>query len=144
MKNRSNKGKESMGGVFLVMLTLLVAVCSCATYNLRGNLDETAKAYGIAIRWKNFETAELFVASSIRDQFEKRLNDVKNVEVLEYQIVTVDYDEANKRATVNAEITYSTLSSNRIRKLIDKQVWAYEDSKGSKEWRLTTLLPEFK
>ena len=145
MKSRANGEKASVGRVFLVvMLPLLVAVCSCATYNLRGNLDETARAYGIAIRWKNFETAELFVASSIRDQFEKRLKDVKDVEVMEYQIVTVDYDEANKKATVNAEITYSTRSSNRIRTLIDKQVWVYGEPKGSKEWRLMTLPPEFK
>jgi hypothetical protein len=144
MGSRPHQGKESVASVVLFMLALTVAVCSCSTYNIRGNLDETARAYEVAVRWKHFETAELFVASSIRDQFQKRVKDAKDVEVADYQIITVDYDEASKRATVNAEITYSTRSSNRIRTLIDKQVWSYEDQKGSKQWRLMTLLPEFK
>ena len=144
MKNQTNRRKESVAKATLCTLLLLTVLFSCATYNLRGNLDETARAYGIAIRWKNFETAELFVASSIRDQFEKRMKDAQDVEVTDYQIITVDYDEANKKATVNAEITYSTRSSNRVRRLIDKQIWSYGDPKGSKEWRLMTLLPEFK
>jgi len=143
MKDQTIKRKR-VAGIFLAMLALLVAVCSCATYNLRANLDETARAYGITIRWKHFETAELFVASSIRDQFEKQVSEVKDVEVTDYQIVHVDYDEAAKKATVSAEITYSKRTSNRIRTLIDKQVWLYGDPKGSKQWYLMTLLPEFK
>ncbi len=144
MGNHPYQGNESVANAILIMLALMVAVCSCSTYNLRGNLDETARAYGVAVRWKHFETAELFVVSSIRDQFEKRVKDAKDVEVSDYEIITVDYDEASKKATVNAEITYSTRSSNRVRKLIDKQVWSYEGPKGSNQWRLMTLLPEFK
>jgi hypothetical protein len=144
MGSHPYQGKESVASAVLFMVVLMVAVCSCSTYNLRGNLDETARAYGVAVRWKNFETTELFVESSIRDQFDKRVKDAKDVEVVEYEIIAVDYDEAGKKATVSAKITYSTRSSNRVRTLIDKQVWSYEDSKGSKQWRLMTLLPEFK
>jgi hypothetical protein len=136
--------KESVASVILFMLVLIVAVCSCSTYNLRGNLDETARAYGVAVRWKNFEKIELFVASSIRDQFDKRVENARDVEVLDYEIIAVDYDEAGKKATVNAKITYSMRSSNRVRTLIDKQAWSYENPKGSNQWRLMTLLPEFK
>ena len=144
MGSHPYQGKESVANAILFMLALRVAVCSCSTYNLRGNLDESARAYGVAVRWKNFEKAELFVASSIRDQFDKRAKDAKDVEVLDFEIIAVDNDEASKKATVNAKITYSMRSSNRVRTLIDKQVWSYEDPKGSKQWRLMTLLPEFK
>jgi len=72
------------------------------------------------------------------------VKDARDVEVMDYQIIAVDYDEANRKATINAGITYITRSSNRVRKLIDKQIWSYGDPKGSKEWRLMTLLPEFK
>jgi hypothetical protein len=144
MGSHPYQGKESVASAILFMLALMVAVCSCSTYNLRGNLDETARVYGVAVRWKNFETTELFAASSIRDQFDKRVENAKDVEVVDYEIIAVDYDEASKKATVNAKITYSTRSSNRVRTLIDKQVWSYEDQKGSKQWRLMTLLPEFK
>ena len=138
------QGKGSVASAILFMLVWMVAVSSCSTYNLRGNLEETARAYGVAVRWKNFEATELFVASSIRDQFDKRVKDAQDVEVAEYEIIAVDYDEAGKKATVNAKITYSTRFSNRVRTLIDKQVWSYEDPKGSNQWRLMTLLPEFK
>jgi len=102
------QGKGSVASAILFMLVWMVAVSSCSTYNLRGNLEETARAYGVAVRWKNFEATELFVASSIRDQFDKRVKDAQDVEVLEYEIIAVDYDEAGKKATVNAKITYST------------------------------------
>ena len=144
MGSHPYQGKETVASAILFMLALMVAVCSCSTYNLRGNLDETARAYGVAVRWKNFETTELFVASSLRDQFDKRVENARDVEVVDYEIIAVDYDEASKKATVNAKITYSKRFSNRVRTLIDKQVWSYEDPKGSKQWRLMTLLPEFK
>ena len=144
MGSHPYQGKESVASAILFMLVLMVAICSCSTYNLRGNLDETARAYGVAVRWKNFETTELFVASSLRDQFDKRVENARDVEVVDYEIIAVDYDEASKKATVNAKITYSKRFSNRVRTLIDKQVWSYEDPKGSKQWRLMTLLPEFK
>ena len=144
MGSQPYQGKETVASAILFMLALMVAVCSCSTYNLRGNLDETARAYGVAVRWKNFETTELFVASSLRDQFDKRVENARDVEVVDYEIIAVDYDEASKKATVNAKITYSKRFSNRVRTLIDKQVWSYEDPKGSKQWRLMTLLPEFK
>jgi hypothetical protein len=136
--------KEFGMSILLYLLPVMVTLSSCSTYSTRGELDETARAYSIVVRWKQFETADLFAASSIRDEFEKRVKAAKEVEVMDYEIIDVEYDEAKKKATVNAKISYSTRSSNRVRSLVDKQIWMYEEQKGSKGWRLTTLLPEFK
>jgi len=130
--------------ILLLVFLLMVAVSSCSTTGVMEDLDATAKAYGIIVRWKNFETADLFAVSSIRDEFKKRVEEASNVVVADYRIINVEYDETMKKATVNAEISYYTLTSNRVRTLIDKQVWLYGEEKGSKHWRLMTLLPEFK
>ena len=122
----------------------MLALISCRAYMAKEEFDLTTREYGISLRWKRFENAEFFSASSIRDEFKKRVERAINVEVVDYRVIDIEYDEAKKKATVNAEISYYTLTSNRIRTLIDKQVWRYGDGTGSKHWRLTTLVPEFK
>jgi hypothetical protein len=127
---------------FLLVLLLMVAVVSCSsTANVKEDLDATTKAYGIIMRWKNFESAEAFAVSSIRDEFKKRVEEAANVVVVDYRVIRGDYNEEMNNALVNVEITYYTLTSNRIRMLIDKQVWTHEKGK---VWKLMTLLPEFK
>ena len=138
---------ESIGRsmrLFLFFVLLIVALGSCSTYTAGEKLDETTREYGIIVRWEKFGTASVFAASSIRDEFEKRVKDARNVEVVDYRVINVEYDEAKKKATVNVEISYYMLASNEVRTLIDKQIWVYGEEKGSKRWRLMTLLPEFK
>jgi hypothetical protein len=127
-------------GSLLVLLSLMMALGSCSTYRGKEKLDQTTMAYGRIMRWEKFETASLFAASSIRDEFEKRVKNAKDVEVVDYRIINVEHDEAKRKATVNVEISYVPPSSNQVKTLIDKQIWVY----GSEGWQLTTLLPEFK
>jgi hypothetical protein len=147
MKCQMSMGREFGMTILLFLLPLMVVLGSCSTYNainVMEKLDKTFRAYGNIIRWEKFETASLFAASSIHDEFEKRVKDAKNVVVVDYRIINVEYGEGGKKVTVNAEISYHTLSSNLVRTLIDKQIWVYGEEKGSKQWRLLTLLPEFK
>jgi len=134
------RGKEFGTRILLLLLFLMMALGSCSTYRAKDKLDQTTMAYGRIVRWEKFETASLFAASSIRDEFEKRVKDAKNVEVVDYRIINVEYDEAKKKATVNVEISYVPFSSNQVKTLIDKQMWVY----GSEGWQLMTLLPELK
>ena len=144
MECQMRMGREFGTRILLFLLPLMVALSSCSTYMAKGDLDQTTMEYSTIVRWEKFETASLFAASSIRDEFEKRVKDAKDVEVVDYRIINVQYDERKKKATVNAEISYHTLSSNRVRTLTDKQLWLYGEENGSKRWRLMTLLPEFK
>jgi hypothetical protein len=130
--------------ILLLIALLMVLVSSCSTIGVKEELDETVKAYGIAVRWKNLETADLFADSSIREKFQKQVEKMANVQVFDYRIVNVEYDETMKKATVNTEISYYLLTSNRAGTLVDKQIWLYGGEKGSRGWHLMTLLPEFK
>ncbi len=143
MKCEIRIGNNLATRIILSLLPLMVALGSCTTMS-RDEFDKTTRDYLIVLRWQNFETASLFAASSIRDEFERRVEDAKNVEVLDYRIINVDYDEPKKKATVNVEISYRMLSSNQVRTLVDKQVWSYGEENGSKQWRLMSVLPKFK
>jgi hypothetical protein len=137
-------GREFSTRILLSLLPLVVALGSCSTYTVKEKFDETTRSYGLIVRWEKFETASDFAAFSIRDEFEKRVQEANNVRVLDYQIINVNFDEGKKKATMNVEISYYRFPSNQVRKLIDKQVWLYGEENGSKGWRLITLLPEFK
>ena len=128
----------------LLVLLLMLALISCRAYMAKEEFDLTTREYGISLRWKRFENAEFFSASSIRDEFKKRVERAMNVEVVDYRVIDIEYDEAKKKATVNAEISYYMVSSNRVRTLMDKQIWSYEKGNGKHQWQLITLLPEFK
>lgn len=140
MRCQMSRGRGFGMGSLLVLLSLMMALGSCSTYRGKEKLDQTTMAYGRIMRWEKFETASLFAASSIRDEFEKRVKNAKDVEVVDYRIINVEHDEAKRKATVNVEISYVPPSSNQVKTLIDKQIWVY----GSEGWQLTTLLPEFK
>jgi hypothetical protein len=137
-------GRESNMRILIFLLLLMMVLGSCSTYNVEGKLDETSSAYGQIVRWKKFETASTFAAPTIRAEFENRERAATNVEVLDYRVINVEYDKAKKKATVSVEISYRRPSSNEVKTIVDKQIWLYEEEKGSTRWQLTTLLPEFK
>ncbi len=144
MKSKTATEKKFDIRILLSLLPLTVVLVSCGTYNMRAKFDETAKSYGVVARWDKYETASVFAASSIRDEFEKRLKNAKDLEVVEYRVINVDYDAARLKATVNVQISYFLLPSTLVKTVIDKQVWQYVDEGGSRAWRLTSLPPEFK
>jgi len=56
---------------------------------------------------------------------------------------SVVFDEKKKEAAIKIELDYYTLSSPRLRTVVDNQRWAYEGEEGKGVWRLMSLLPEF-
>jgi len=130
--------------IFLFCLLLMVALGSCSEFTAEERFNETTRTYGDIVRWDRFETASIFAAPSIRDEFEKRVKEAGNIEVMDYRVINVEYDGAKKRATVDVEISYHKLSSIEVKTLVDRQIWLYREEKGSKQWQLMTLLPEFK
>ena len=76
--------------------------------------------------------------------FSARVRAAKNMRVVDYRITGVKLDEQKAEAEVRVEIDYYTLSAYRLKTLVDTQKWAYVDQGGAKQWRLVSLLPEFK
>jgi len=130
--------------ILFLSLLILAALASCATEkNSRDNLEKSFKNYNNLLRWHQFEDASRFPAATIYGAYRERLKTAGNVVVIEYRVKDVIYDEKKKEAEVKIEIDYYTLSSTRLRTVLDNQKWVYEEKEGKGLWRLMSLLPEF-
>ncbi|MGE5892533.1 MAG: hypothetical protein ACM34I_00600 [bacterium] len=138
----TGKGRAVM--VFAALLMVVSLACCSTPLRMQDDFDTVTRAYGDVLRWKKFEGASSFASSQIRDEFEERMRHATDVVVVDYRIINSEYDETHKKASVNAEISYHTLSSLRVRAITDKQTWSYVEEDGSFHWRLMSLLPEFK
>lgn len=135
--------KDTMRILFL-SLFITAALVSCATEkNVREDFDKNSINYNELLRWHRFEDASLFPADTISEKYRERLEMAKDVKVVDYRVMNVTFDEKKKEAAVKIEIDYYTLSSPRLRTVVDNQKWAYEGEEGKGAWRLMSLLPEF-
>lgn len=129
---------------FLLLTIMIVVITGCGTGNVREAFDQNLKTYNDLLSAHDMDKVEFFAAKSIKDEFRARAASAHDVMVFDYQITSVNYDEATHKATAEVEISYYLKSSPRVRTLHDVQEWAYVAVNGRKEWRLLSLLPEFK
>ena len=130
--------------MIIQIILICLAACSNYVYDLRGKFDESVTKYNNLYRWNEFEKASLFAADPIRDAFVTRAKAAKNVKIVDYRILSTQYSEENRRATVEAEFDYYFISTALVKTLHDTQEWVYIEQPGVKGWRLMTLLPEFR
>jgi hypothetical protein len=126
-------------------LFITAALVSCATTekNVREDFDKIFIDYNDLLRWHRFEDIILFPAGTISEKYRERLAMAKDVKVVDYRVMNVTFDEKKKEAAVKVELDYYTLSSPRLRTVVDNQRWAFEGEEGKGVWRLMSLLPEF-
>ncbi len=132
-------------GLFLYVSIVIVSACSTLT-NLREDLDNTVIAYNDLLRWNELNKAKYFVDESLRQEFEARIKAAKNVKIVDYRIVDMDFKAERGEQIVEVEFDYYVSPAYIVKTLIDKQKWSYVYiEKGKKKnWRLMTILPEFK
>ena len=130
--------------ILFLSLFITAALISCATEkSAREDFDKIFADYNDLLRWHRFEDASLFPADTISDKYRERLEMAKDVKVVDYRVMNVTFDKKNKEAAVKVELDYYTLSSPRLRTVVDNQKWVYEGAEGKGVWRLVSLLPEF-
>ncbi len=95
------------------------------------------------LRSNQLDKARLYATESLREGFDTR---AKDVNIIDYRILTRDWEERKGAETVKVEIDYSIPPSNEVRTVLDNQKWSYMDVKNERRrnWRLMTPLPEFK
>jgi hypothetical protein len=146
MRNSSKVGRCGRENMRIYYLSLLIAasLVSCnAQRNIKADFEKNVKNYNESVRWHQLESASLFPADAISGEYRERARAAKNVAVIDYRLVDVKYDEKKKEAAVKVEIDYYTVSSSRVRTLVDNQKWVYQEMEGIGLWRLMSLLPEF-
>ena len=135
--------KNKVRIIFWNMLAA-VAISACMpAMSVRTEFDDSINKYNKFLSSQSFDAAGFFASESIAQEFSARVKAAKNIKVIDHRIVRVGYDEKNGTAQVEVEIDYYSLSSYRMKTLLDIQKWAYVTESGFKHWRLTSLLPEF-
>ena len=90
------------------------------------------------------EDASQFASDAISEQYMGRVLAAKNMKVFDYHIVRTKYNESKSEAEVMVEFEYYTFSTNTLKTLLDVQKWAYVTENGAKQWKLMSLLPDFR
>jgi hypothetical protein len=128
----------------LLTLFIVITLTGCNSNLIHGKFDESIEAYNHSLRWNEWDNASLFPKDSIREDFQNRAAAAKNVRITDYRIVNKTYDAAKREAIAEVEIDYYNVFSLVTKTVHDTQKWAYLDENGTKKWRLTSLLPEFR
>lgn len=145
----SNAGKTLSKGcamrTFLLPAVLVIALVTCAPTQsgIREELNQSVTQYNDFVRWHKMDAAGAFLADAVSEEFRTRAKAAKNVRVVDYRVVRMNYDMERNEALVQVEIDYYTFTANRLRSLIDNQKWAYVTEGGIKQWKLMSFLPEF-
>jgi len=142
LNNLWNKGC-AMRTILLGALIVL-SLTACGSYNMRAKMDESVTQYNNLLRTQKLDAAGLFVSGTLAKEFAARAEAARKVRILDYRILATRYDEKENEAEVKVEIDYYSLSTYRMKTLVDVQKWAYREEGGTRQWRLTSLLPEFK
>lgn len=129
---------------FLVLLILAAVLAGCSAARIRSQLDESVDSYNKSLRLLDWETAGLFTAGPISEEFKKRAQASADVQMVDCRVVNTVYDAEKRDAVVDVEIEYYKNFSPVVKTLLDRQKWKYLDEKGTKGWRLTSLIPEFR
>jgi hypothetical protein len=138
-----SRGYEIRISLLPVVLVIALGACAPTPSSIREELNESITKYNDLVRWHKLDAAGLFPADAISEEFRARAKAAKNVRVVDYRVVRMNYDTQSNEALVQVEIDYYTLTANRLRSLIDNQKWAYVTENGIKQWKLMSLLPEF-
>jgi hypothetical protein len=133
-----------------IILSIVIVLTACASSPLRevlDDFDQSIKEYNNLLVSGKFEQAGSFVAESQREDFSTIAKAARNVHITGYHILSIDDEiELKGAAIVNVQFDYTVPPNSRMKKLVDHQDWSYVyvKNEGRKQWRLMTLLPEFK
>lgn len=126
----------------LLWLPLVLFFASCASE--RGKFEKSLNDYNDLLRWHKLEEASVFAGDALSGEFMARVKSAKNMKIFDYRILRTKYDEAKHEAEVQVLIEYYMLSTNTLKSLMDIQKWVYVTENGEQQWKLMSLLPEFK
>lgn len=139
--------KPAVRRLLLILLAGLLATAGCARVEKKKQqtgFEETAQAYGEALRWSHQETAYRYLHSSVRPRPEEEKT-LENVQILGYEVIDsprVRLDRDPPRAEQEVRISYALRDRPTVRKLSHRQDWRFDAN--TETWWLHTPLPEFR
>jgi len=129
--------------LFFIMIAGVLFLTGCASMHEQERLDEldsVTEAYGMAIRWGKFASAMRLLDRSVMPD-DAYIRAIGRIRISSYEVLQRELSEDGLEATQTVEIGYYYVDRLIEKKLIDKQIWRYEQDK--KKWLLHSGLPRF-
>ena len=137
-------GRLAKSVTLLVCFSCVLLFIASACSSVQGKFEQSLADYNDLLRWHKLEDASQFASDAISEQYMGRVLAAKNMKVFDYHIVRTKYNESKSEAEVMVEFEYYTFSTNTLKTLLDVQKWAYVTENGAKQWKLMSLLPDFR
>jgi hypothetical protein len=132
----------------LVVSVLFLFLASCQSMHesrLSEDFDKATKEYYKLVRWHDLGAAPLsFVSEPLREEFKKRVDASKDVQIADYRVKFMDCRSKEGKAEATVEWDYYIPPAVTLKTLEDAQKWQYIEKKEEEGWMLMTLFPEFK
>jgi hypothetical protein len=125
----------------LLLAALLLAVSGCKTISdikQGDDLDRALKAYEAAMRWSDYAAA-LTYHKWAEGEPVPLPEDFASLRVMEYYVVYPPVTSSDATAQQAVEISYVNQDYQILRKVTDRQTWAY--NKDIKRWEITSPMP---
>lgn len=133
---------KSVRFILTPLLVLGIGCLAAANAVAGGNYDKRLETYGAAIRWSDFDAANAFIKpTGDDDAWSKAAEQYRDVRVADYVVKDSKSQKDPEQVLQTVEILYYKINNPTIRRLIDRQRWAYDADE--KEWYLMTGLPAF-
>jgi hypothetical protein len=136
------KGKVSR---HFLSVFIIVVLASCASqYAVREEFEESLRGYN-ELRCRNEPLmASIYVKKSLIEKYLTLVQISRDIRIVDYRILSTTYNEARGEADVQVMIEYYSVSTQKVKTLLDTQKWIYIKEKGKGQWMLESLPPEFK
>lgn len=127
-----------------VLGLLLLTACGLAA-RPRQELTTAFQDYTQRLRWKDYAGAAAYLPEEHRESFRQRFDALADLNIVDVRIDSVDFREAENRATTVTVVEYYMLPSLVVKKSRLSQEWVYEgaDRYHVGTWHLTGAFPPF-
>ena len=128
---------------FVLVFIITVVLIGCATISEQSRMtrfEKISERYKELVLLSEFEAAYMFGDTENMTE-DINLDALKNIKVTDYALKS--YDISNDRLEINQsiEMEYHWLDIYKVRTILDKQIWKYDEEKET--WVLQTGLPRF-
>ena len=126
-----------------VVLTLLLMGCAGLDMGKENwkKFDETSRAYIMALRWGEYETAYGFKRPPKIDDEVPDSQDLSDVRVTSHRIKQTILSEDKMIVMQIVDFQYYRMRNVTVKTVTDRQKWEYDEEK--KRWYLISGLPNF-
>jgi len=128
--------------IICLSVLLLVGCTQINDFTKLDNFNATSLAYSHAIRWSEFDEAEIYIKPSKDKSNSPSPEVMKLIRVTDYVIRKTAIAEDQTQVVQIVEVTYYRNDRMVVKSIREKELWEWDAE--AQKWELTSGLPDFK